>query len=487
MNNKKGYIAKMENNNLEQSWYTKYRPKTMSEYSGPTIKKIVERRFKNKSDMPHVIMISGTRGCGKTTFARIISKYYLCEHPSEDGTPCEECEMCQSINEILIGGESAQVECPGVVEVDATIANGKEAIQDVMDDAMLAPIYSSFKVLIMDECHMFSNAAQNSLLKLIEDIPPHLVVIFATTDPQKVLGTIKSRCTLTLEARKQSVADMAHRLMEISKMEKLTVSQEALEVISRKGNRVPRECINLLENIAKTYAGEVTIDNVRDYLGGATSELYIEYFKAANESLSSILIFIKKLKTDDIKLSDFVSGLMGFALDSMYIKHGISLEDYPLDYIKSVKQLFDMYNSSDFDMLLQILEYLSNQLTADDDNKNELLLTTTAMRISKISLLANGLANEQNEAIIENKLSLVEHHKKLKVNNEQALEAQKIDMDLAEIKEDFGDVTQVVNTYDLLQQAQTNLPDLEPVSIEEKPVEKKINIGSDIDDWLDNN
>ena len=470
---------------LGKSWYTKYRPATMEEYSGPKIKDIVSKRFTKRSNMPHVIMIHGSRGCGKTTFARIISKYYLCQNPAEDGTPCEECEMCQSINEILIGGESSQVECPGVTELDATIMNGKEAIQEVLDEALQSPIYSDFKVLIVDECHMISNAGQNSMLKIIEDIPSHLVVIFATTDPQKVLQTIKSRCQLTLEARKQSVKDMADRLMQISQMEGLTVSKEALEIIARKGNRVPRECINLLEGIAKTYDGEVTVDNVREHLGGVSSELYMEYFTAANKSLSAILIFIKKLKTEDVKLNEFVSGLMAFALDSMYIKHGISLEDYPVDYVKAVKELFDIYGSSDFDMLLQILEYLSNNLTAEDEAKNELLLTTTAMRISKIQLLANGLAKEQSEAITENKISLYEHSQKLKVNNADLAEQMKMDVTPADLSESFDGVSQVINTQGLLDSIQ--LPKIDIAEEEEDNTQNmRMSLGNEIDEFFDN-
>ena len=474
-----------EEQEVGKSWYTKYRPRTMEEYSGPTIKNIVQKRFTKKSNMPHVIMIQGNRGCGKTTFARIISKYYLCENPHEDGTPCEECDMCQSINDILISGESSQVECPGVTEIDATIMNGKEAIQEVLDDALQAPIYSEYKVLIVDEVHMVSNAGQNSMLKIIEDIPPHLIVIFATTNPEKVLQTIKSRCQLTLEARKQSVKDMAHRLMEISTLEKLTVSNEALEIIARKGNRVPRECINLLEGIAKTYDGQVTINNVKEYLGGVSSDLYIDYFKAANSSLANVLLFNKRLRDNDVKLNDFVSGLMQFALDSMYIKHGISLEDYPLDYVKAVKELFEMYSSNDFDMLLQVLEYLSNNLTDEDASKNELLLTTTAMRISKIELLANGLANESGQAIVENKISLYEHSKQLKVDNEEIAEQMKIDVTPADIKESFGDIRQVVGTAGLLDNI--HLPDIDvPEDSKDDDKKEKLNLGEAIDDFFDN-
>lgn len=474
----------MEDNELGKSWYTKYRPATMEEYSGPAIKNIVQKRFTKRSNMPHVIMIHGNRGCGKTTFARIISKYYLCQNPHEDGTPCEECEMCQSINEILIGGESAQVECPGVTEVDATTANGKEAIQDVIDDALQSPIYGDFKVVIFDECHMITAAAQNSLLKIIEDIPSHLVVIFATTDPQKVLQTIKSRCQLTLEARKQSVKDMANRLLEISKREGLTVSHEALEIIARKGNRVPRECINLLEGIAKTYDGNITVDNVREHLGGVSSELYMEYFESANKSLSAILMFIKKLKTNDTKYSDFVKGLTSFVLDSMYIKHGISLEDYPTEYVKAIKALFDMYNSSDFDMLLQVIETLSNSLTVDDDSKNELMLVTTAMRISKINLLANGLAEESHEAINENKISLAEHSKKLREAALTDLEQQKIEMDVSVIKDTFEGTTQIVGTKDLF--ANVVLPEIsyDTDDSTDDSTEKVDNFDSNIDNFL---
>lgn len=469
---------------LEKSWYTKYRPVTMEDYSGPTIKSIVEKRFNKRENMPHVIMIHGSRGCGKTSFCRIIAKYYLCQNFTEEG-PCEECEMCQSINEILISGESSQVECPGVTELDATIMNGKEAIQEVLDDALQAPIYSDFKVLIVDECHMISHAGQNSMLKIIEDIPQHLVVIFATTNPEKVLQTIKSRCQLNLEARKQSIKDMVNRLMKISTIEKLHVSKESLEIIARKGDRVPRECINLLEGIAKTYNGDVTIDNVREYIAGVSSDLYLEYFKAANSCLGATLMFIKKLRDDDVKLSDFVNGLMQFTLDSMYIKHGISLEEYPVEYVKSIKELFDMYSSSDFDMLLQVLEYLSNNLTEENLSKNELLLTTTAMRISKIDLLANGLAKESSQAIIENKISLYEHSKLLKVNNEEIIEQMKIDVTPAEIKESFGDIRQVVGTAGILDSVQ--LPEIDMSISDDNELENNnINLGKAVDDFFDN-
>lgn len=469
---------------VEKSWYTKYRPSTIQDYCGDSIRELISKRFSKRENMPHVIMAYGNRGCGKTTLARILSKYYLCENLTENG-PCEECEMCRSVNEILIGGESSQVECPGVTELDATIMNGKEAIQEVLDDALQSPIYSEFKVLIVDECHMISNAGQNSMLKIIEDIPPHLIVIFATTNPEKVLQTIKSRCQLSIEVKKQSIDTMTNRLMQISEYEGLTVSKEALNAIVRNGNRVPRECINLLETIAKTYDREVTIDNVRDYLGEVSSSLYMDYFKAANSSLSDTLIFIRKLRDSNTDSKKFALGLMGFILDSMYIKHGISLDEYPTDYVKAVKSLFDTYESSDFDMLLQSLEYLSKNLTSEDQSRNEVLLTITALRISKIDLLAKGLVNEQVNAISENRNSLVEHSKMLKTDNIAALEKLKMDLSMENINDEFDNIVTIDESIPE-ETEELELPELQPVESVEETNADIDKLNESVDDFFDN-
>ena len=417
------------------AWYRKYRPKTMDDYLGEGIKKTVENRFTKEEFRPNVMMIYGTRGCGKTTFARLITKYYSCLNPREDGTPCEECEMCVSINDVLINGETG-VETPGIVEVDATTANGKEAIQGIIEDAIIPPLYTAKKILILDECHMITPQAQNSLLKIIEDIPSHLVVIFATTDPEKVLGTIHSRCQLKLEARKQSVDDMAGRLLQIAEEEGVTTSLEALKIIAKKGDRVPRECINLLESIAKTYNNVVDLKNTRDYLKDVASEVYLDFYKASNSSIVDILNFNHTLKEMDITPKVFISGLSRFTLDCMYVRHGINLEDYPTEFTGQVRKLFDYYTTADFDTLLQVLES-AIKLIDNDDAKGELLITTTAMRIGKIQLLSKGLQNESLLANQENKISMLKHVEKNKA--EQEAINQK-DISFMPTKETFAEI-----------------------------------------------
>ena len=211
----------------------------------------------------------------------------------------------------------------------------------------------------------------------------------------------------------------------------------------------------------------------------------MDYFKAANTSLSDTLTFIRKLRDSNTDVKKFALSLMGFVLDSMYIKHGISLDEYPKEYIKAVKELFDTYESSDFDMLLQSLEYLSKNLTAEDQSRNEVLLTITAMRISKIGLLAKGLINEQAEAVNENRISLVEHSKLLKTDNVAALEKLKMDMSLENINDEFENIKTINETIEV----DEGLPELpEFKSIEEadqtNPAIDKLN--ESVDNFFDN-
>ena len=395
----------------QRAWYRKYRPVTMDDYMGDGIKKITQARFTDPDKRPHVLMVYGTRGCGKTTFARIIAKYYLCETPNEKGEPCEQCAVCQDINNVLISGESgSQVE--GVMEIDATQTNGKDAITEIMDDAIIPPTFTKYKVLILDECHMITTQAQNALLKLLEDIPSHLVIILATTDPEKVLPTISSRCELTLEVKKHSIDSLALRLHYIAQQEGLTTSMEALKVIAKKAGRIPREAINLLEHIAKSNGNKVLIENVRE-LQTNTTDLYLKYFEAANKSLEDILLFVRNLKKEDDKIKPFIEGLPRFVLDCLYIKHFVDPGDYTDAQVKAVKEIYRKYKSKDFDMLLQIIEDTIFHCSKDED-KNELILTTLAMRIGKIGALSSGGLTEEFILVEkENKRSLAEYHKSI--------------------------------------------------------------------------
>lgn len=475
---------------LGKSWYTKYRPTTIEEYSGKRLREEIAQRFSCIEKMPHVIMLKGERGCGKTTLARLLSKYYHCENLTEKG-PCEQCEMCRQINEQLIHGAEEGLCLEGVTEIDATTTNGKDAINEVLEDAQQSPTYTKYKVLILDECHEISRAAQNSMLKILEDIPQHLVVIFATTDYDKVLQTIRSRCQLTLTIKPQTVPDMVARLLQISQMEGLTVSDVALEAIVKSANCVPRESINLLETISMTYDRQVTIENVKKYIGDVSSSWYLKYFEASNSSLEDILIFIKELEKENIAIPDFVKGLSKFIMSSLYIKHGIALEDYPKEYVKSIKVLFDTYTSSDFDIVIQIVNSLLTKVgyTGSKD-RDELELVIAAMRLNKVGLLAQGLGLEKSQALKENQISVAEHSKSLRATNIKAIEKLRIDLDINTIHDNFDELQVIKSETPIISQEIQDKIDSIVASDEARQRDKmqkqtESSLGSEVDDFFD--
>lgn len=402
------------------AWVRKYRPASFDDYLGDNVKNLVLNRFKNRNNIPNTIMLYGTRGTGKTSMARLLAKEIHCMSPV-DGHSCGVCEMCQEINRYITSTE-AGVECFGVEEVDAATTNGKNDINDIISEAIIPPIYPlEHKIIILDECHMLSKAAQNSLLKVIEEPPPHLVFILCTTDPDQVISTIHSRMQMKIEVKKKSVEEMAQKLLDISKSENLEVSMEALKIIAKKGDRVPRECINLLESIAKNAGNVITVETVRANIGDIASEIYVDYFKAANTSFEQILLFNKKMKEKDINAKQFMGGLTRFMLDACYVRHGISLDEYSVEFVKQAKELFGMYRSAEFDTALQIIELASKSI-GDDDVKNELVITTTALRIGKVGLLAQGLNNEQASSEKENDQAIRNYMKKLEEDEEAKFE-----------------------------------------------------------------
>lgn len=435
----------------EKQWYNKYRPKTIEEYHGEKIKSLVRRRFSSEDKRPNVVLAYGTSGCGKTTILRILSKYYMCLDPKEDGTPCEHCEMCEAINERLINKEEG-VECDGVMELDATKAS-KADMEETLEDALIAPIFTKKKVLILDECHKLSDSTQSLLLKLLENIPMHLIVMMATTNEEKMLDAILNRCQVKMEVHRQSIKEMAETLMDISKKESISVSQEALELIARTENRVPRQCINTLENVAKSFDGVVNVANVAELCSIVTSDLYMDFYRAANSGLEEILLFQNKLKDMDITVSKFMSGLMKFTVEAITIKHGISLEEHTKQYVKEISSLFKLYTVNEFSMLMNILENVIKTISYDE-NYNDVLLITTAMRISKVDLLAKGLGFESGKAAEENDISLARHIQKIKEsaeliedNTEKELSQERLSELYSDIEEvDDGDLSELIGS-----------------------------------------
>lgn len=242
--------------------YRKWRPKTFDDViAQPHITTTLKSQITN-GKTAHAYLFTGSRGTGKTTCARIFAKAINCEN-SADGNPCLSCSVCvDAENEAL----------SDIIEIDAASNNGVDDIRDLRDGAVYSPERCRYKVYIIDEVHMLSVNAFNALLKIIEEPPPYVKFVLATTEVHKVLPTILSRCQ-RFDFRRIMPEDIAKRLLYIAGEEKINLSEEAALLIARLADGGMRDALSLLDQCI-AYSTDVTLETVsaasgiagRDYL-----------------------------------------------------------------------------------------------------------------------------------------------------------------------------------------------------------------------------
>ena len=242
-----------------QSLYRRYRPQRFEEVRGQSHLTRALRNSVRDGRVSHAYLFSGSRGTGKTSTARILAKALNCTD-LQDGEPCCKCESCLRVQ----GGTSLDVH-----ELDAASNNGVEAMRDLIQRAALGTP-GRWKVYIVDEVHMLSNASENALLKTLEEPPPHVVFVLATTDPQKVGPTVKSR-TQHFEFRLLAGDVLVGLVQDVNADAGLGVAPEAIELIVRRGRGSARDALSVLDQVAA--AGEVEDDmSVSDELTEALCE-----------------------------------------------------------------------------------------------------------------------------------------------------------------------------------------------------------------------
>ena len=239
-----------------QALYRKYRPQTFDDVVGQGA---VTQTLKTQlvtGKMSHAYLFTGSRGTGKTSCAKILSKAVNCLHPV-DGNPCNCCEACRAID----AGS-----CMDVLEIDAASNNGVDNVRDLRDDAVYSPSQVKMRVYIIDEVHMLSISAFNALLKIIEEPPEHLLFILATTELHKVPATILSRCQ-RFSFRRISQEDIASRLQYVAYQENIDLDDSAARVIARLADGGMRDGLSLLDQCASATTGELNAERVYACLG----------------------------------------------------------------------------------------------------------------------------------------------------------------------------------------------------------------------------
>jgi DNA polymerase-3 subunit gamma/tau len=220
--------------------YRRYRPETFAEVIGQDHVTVPLRHALEANKVNHAYLFSGPRGCGKTTSARILARALNCEK-APVAEPCGECQSCR---DLARGGPGSM----DVIEIDAASHGGVDDARDLRERAFFAPVSSRYKVYIIDEAHMVSPQGFNALLKLVEEPPPHLKFIFATTEPDKVIGTIRSR-THHYPFRLVPPKVLGDYLLELCKAEGVTLEPTALPLVVRAGQGSVRDTLSVLDQL----------------------------------------------------------------------------------------------------------------------------------------------------------------------------------------------------------------------------------------------
>lgn len=354
-----------------QALYRKYRPQTFDDVIGQAHVTTTLAREVADGRVAHAYLFTGPRGTGKTTTARILAKALNCENRNSDGSPCNECGSCMSITE----GNSLDV-----MELDAASHNSVDDIRDIkLSVTTVASAATSKRVFVLDEAHMLSKAAGNALLKTLEEPPEHVHFVLATTEPYKLLDTIRSR-TQRFDFHPVPVEELAGYLSSIADREGYKTDPTALIAIARHAGGSVRDSLSLLEQVAALGSGTADIGGVRRALGLADSEAYARLADAiANQDAKAGLELVAELAASGVDLRRFVSEAVGFfrgVFLAHYAPNLAEIADEPPEVYESWRRAARVVTSND---VLRAVDLLAEALVRLREGREERLMTELAI------------------------------------------------------------------------------------------------------------
>ncbi|CAM4500329.1 DNA polymerase III subunit gamma/tau [Paenibacillus typhae] len=327
----------------------------------------------------HAYLFSGPRGTGKTSAAKVLAKAVNCERgPGPE--PCNECPSCLRIT----SGNIMDVQ-----EIDAASNRGVEEIRDLRDKVKYAPTEVRRKVYIIDEVHMLTTEAFNALLKTLEEPPPHVMFILATTEPHKLPATIISRCQ-RFDFRRVSLEEQSGRLAEICQKEGITADADALQYIARLSDGGMRDALSILDQISSFTDGQVTYQQVLGMTGGIPSEQFAKLATSILEGdMGRLLELVEQLMQEGKSADKCLENLLYYFRDLLMIKM-VPGADKLTDRVLNPAEFRDMANGFSRERLFQIVETLNRYL-------GEMKYATHPQTLFEVALMK--LCTMQQEAV----------------------------------------------------------------------------------------
>lgn len=287
----------------------KYRPRKFAELYGQEVLIKVLQHAIVSFRLAQSYLLTGIRGVGKTTSARIIAKTINCTAPvitDINVEPCDQCKNCQSFNEHRH---------PDIIEIDAASKTSVDDIRDILESSEYRPLLGIYKVFIIDEVHMLSKSAFNALLKVLEEPPAHIVFIFATTEVQKIPLTIVSRCQ-RYDLRRLRFDEILILLGEIARNERINIELAALKIIAHQSEGSARDAVALLDQAfcySKTLVTVITAKMINDMLGLVETDTVIAFFEhLISRNSQAAIAEVNKVYSSSNSLENFVESICNF-------------------------------------------------------------------------------------------------------------------------------------------------------------------------------
>jgi len=324
----------------------KYRPKTFDELAG---QEFVVSTIKNSLKNGHIAnayLFSGPRGCGKTSAARILARSLNCEKGLEEG-PCGICHNCRAISQ----GSSMDV-----IEIDGATHGKVDEVRQIKEEVLFPPQTGRYKVYIIDEVHMLSPGAFNALLKTIEEPPPYICFIFATTEIHKVPATIKSRCQ-HFNFRLIPIETIQVLLKKVCEENKIQAEDDALFWIARESTGSMREAFTLFDQVISFSAGNIRSELIRETLGIIGLEKLNALAEAcASNDATGAFALVDDLLDSGVAIEQFVIDMTGYYRSLLLLKNGITKESL-LGYRPALfsAKVLEAYDSIRFEQAMDIL------------------------------------------------------------------------------------------------------------------------------------
>ena len=348
-----------------QALYRKYRPSNFDEVVGQThiIQTLKNAIIQNR--IAHAYLFCGPRGTGKTSIAKIFAKTLNCTN-SQDA-PCGICENCKM---------AANGSHPDIIEIDAASNNGVDEVRNLIDKVKYAPMQGKYKIYIIDEVHMMTSGAFNALLKTIEEPPAHVIFIFATTEPNKVLPTIISRCQ-RFDFNKVSVNDIKYRLSVVCKNEGIEIDQDGLTLIAQLADGGMRDALSILDQCVAYCTTHIDVNDIRKIYGVITSEDIGQLFSSVyKKDVDSFIKDIQKYSDMGMDIKRLTADFIHMLKDSLildYSENSTLVSDMNKDMIRKyfkfapihfriqcMEELMDTYNK--YTYASNALDYLEASL-----------------------------------------------------------------------------------------------------------------------------